>query len=208
MAFDAKPQSWLGAGYKLESSIAMSITTQTASKLWISTQAYGPLFPFMKNDDPVYFTTSFGTIVANTVYYLRNITNNVGEFECNIADVPSWAGTQTNQTWPFPSVRTLALPARINFHIQNTGIDGLPKGLDTLSAAQANATTGDIRYFFLELPKMLKRLWDAKAAADRPKRVRIDSHDFIAAPTMATRNYLVELDLSYSTTAVAAEPPV
>jgi hypothetical protein len=36
----------------------------------------------------------------------------------------------------------------------------------------------------------------------------MDDHDFISDPSVVTRNYLIELDLSYTTPAVAAEPTV
>jgi hypothetical protein len=205
MAFDAKPQTWIGAAARAETGITISVLSVSTTTFRVANEDFAQ---FLKNDDPVYFDNSFGTIVANEVNFLRDVAVSGGYTQFKIANKPSWEGTQTNRTFTNGITKSLLLPSRIWFTIQNSGLTNLPAGLSTLSAANANRTTGDIRYFFLELPKMLLRLWNAKLVADRPKRVRADSHDFIASSTMATRNYTIELDLAYSTTAVATEPAV
>jgi hypothetical protein len=166
-------------------------------------------FPFLKNDDPVYFAGSFGTVTANQIYYIVDLTAPAaGVMTFRLADIPSWSGTPVKRTWTAPVIVSALVPNRLCFLTQTPGISGLPAGLATLTTAQANRSTGDIRYYYLELCKMLRRIWEATAAGDRPKRVRTDSHDFIADPSLATRNYTFELDLTYTTTAVANEPAV
>jgi hypothetical protein len=205
MAFDAKPQTWLGAGARLDNGIVISVLSTSTTLFKMNGEG---MSQFLRNDDPIFFSTSFDSIVANTIYYIRNVTVSTNYITFNVADKASWQGTQTNKTFTNGITKNLCVPDRIWFNIQNTGLTGLPPALNTLPAAQAHRTTGDIRYFFLELPKMLKRLWDAQGNSGQPARVRMDDHDFISDPSVVTRNYLIELDLAYTTTAVAAEPTV
>jgi len=201
MAFSPFPQAWLGAAYREEQSIAITCTIAT-NKLTIPGVA---LSQFLAVNDPVYFTSTLGTMVANTIQYIAASTVSGSNTELTFASIPSFAGTPVARTFASGGTITLYIPKRIWLTTETTGITGVPEGLSTLSAANAARATGDIRYLYLELNKMLKRLWDAKVTADRPARVRMDSHEFIADGETVSRNYITEVDLSYATATIEAE---
>lgn len=201
MAFDPLPQTWLGAAYREEQSFAIVCTIAT-NKLTIPGVA---LSQFLAVNDPVYFTSTLGTMVANTVQYIASSVVSGANTELTFASIPSFAGSPTSRTFAAGGTITLYLPKRIWITTETTGITGVPEGLSTLSAAKAARASGDIRYLYLELNKMLKRLWDATASGDRPLRVRMDSHDFIADEDVVSRTYTTELDLSYATSTIQAE---
>lgn len=204
MAFSPFPQAWLGAAYRDEPSIQIVCTTVATNKFQVPGIS---LFQFLKVDDPVYFDNTFGTvaITLNTVYYVLAIAVVGANTEFTVTSAPSFSGTPVQRTFANGLTKTAYIPARVWFNVENTGITGVPEGLSTLSAANAARATGDIRYLYLELNKMLKRLWDVTATADRPARVRMDSHEFIADGETVSRNYITEVDLSYATATIEAE---
>jgi len=206
MAFSPFPQAWLGAAYREEQSFAIVGTIGT-NKLVIPGVA---LSQFLAVNDPVYFTVALGSfptnVVANTVYYIASSVVSGSNTEITLADIPSFAGSPVARVFASGASITTFIPKRIWITTETTGVTGVPAGLSTLSAAHAVRATGDIRYLYLELNKMLKRIWDAMASGDRPLRVRVDSHDFIADEDVVSRTYTTELDLAYATSTIEAEP--
>ena len=83
--------------------------------------------------------------------------------------------------------------AAINFGINGNTNATLPE----ITAAEANATTGDIRKIYYGIAEQLFQSYLAKAAADRPSRMVISKSSNVDATTgLITTNYAFQFVLA------------
>ncbi len=202
MAFDKKPQTWLGAAYRLSGVVTVPATSQASNKIRIAGTVAAL---FLQDDDPIAFDISFNSVVANTVYYIDNLTTTGGNTEFTVTNVPSWGTTPTTITIGSGSSPNVKIPNRISLLLTDATYPTLPTAV-TLTAALANRLTGDIRNVYDSLLAYLGARWTAISPSNRPTRVRYETHNFTADVSLATVHHTLEFDHSVTAGDLATEP--
>lgn len=91
------------------------------------------------------------------------------------------------------SVSGSGTTAAINFGISGNTNPTLPE----ITAAEANASTGDIRMIYYGIVEQLYQSYLAKATADRPNRMAISKSSNVDATTgLITTNYTIQFVLA------------
>jgi hypothetical protein len=217
MAFSKVPSTFFGSGYSIE---APSFTGTLDSLLDNFLTADAGEYADLSLNEPVYLTevvagdwTSGGLpivgLLPNTLYYIKTKSTSTGGAGSTYVKFSATAGgALINFTGTVTAVLHKLPKIAFTYGMLLGGVTniGALDLVNTLSAADADATTGDYRIILRSLLKALMTKYEAVAIADRATKARLDTEVYQQGVTgVATEAYRAEFDCSSALTTLEAE---
>jgi hypothetical protein len=217
MAFSKVPSTFFGAGYSVETSSFTGTLDGMGNDFFTVTAG---AFANLSVNDPVYLTevvtgdwSSGGSpitgLLPKTLYYIQaKTTSPTGVGSTTVKFSLTAGGAAINFTGSVTATLHRLPKIAFTFGMLLDGVTniGTLDLVNTLSAADANPTTGDYRIILRALLKALTAKYEAVATADRATKARFDTEVYQQGVTgVATEAYRAEFDCTSALTTLEAE---